>query len=375
MKEQRIFFTGLGQLGAKMLDECVRLPGHHHFLVGGRNQEAFQKRANLSLLAALQLGYTPTIECTPLDLLHIEQTAEVIARFQPDLIVCAATLQSSTTVPNVPESLAQQLALAPMGLRLPLHLTLMYKLMQAVRLAGMEGTTKVLNAIYPDVVHPVLAKVGLAPMTGVGDLANNVPALRLSVAHQLDVPFTHVEVQLVMARWVSYWMSRRNILTAPFHFAAFVQGKECTQQLHLAHLFDALPTRLQRLGGETGLLMTATSAALLVRALLSDRGEIVHAPGPNGLPGGYPVRVEGMGVEVVLPPGLTQEQALAMNEAGLRLDGIDHIDEQGTVFFTEEAVATYRRLLGYQCSYLPLAEVDERVKELRERYQAAANML
>lgn len=374
MREQRIVFIGLGRLGAKMLDECMRVPGHHHFLIGGRNKEALQKRANLSLFAALQLGHTPTIECIHLDLLHIEQTAEVIAHFRPDLIVCAATLQTSNAVPNLPESLAQQLALAPMGLRLPLHLTLVYKLMQAVRLAGMEETTKVLNAIYPDVVHPVLAKVGLAPMTGLGDLANNIPALRLSVAQQLDVPFAQTEVQLVMARWVSYWMSRKSILTAPFHFTAFVQGKECTRQLNLGRLFDALSTRLQRLGGEAGLLMTATSAALLFRALLSDRGEVVHAPGPNGLPGGYPVRVGSKSVDVVLPPGLALEQALAINEAGLRLDGIDHIDEQGTVFFTEEATATYHRLLGYQCPYLPLSEAKERAEELLERYQAEANI-
>src|SRR5258708_3723317 len=358
MKDHRILFIGLGSLGAKIFDECVRVPGHHHFLVGGRNIEALQKRINLSMLAAIQLGYTPKTDCTHLDLYNIEQTASVIARFQPDLIFCAATLQQLSDVQHFSPLLAQQLAVAPMGPRLPRHLTLVYKLMQAVHLAGVERTTKVLNAMFPDVVHPILAKVGLAPTTGVGDLANNIPALRLSIARKLDIPVEQVDVRLVMARWASYWMSRKNIATAPFHFTALVQEEDCTHLLDRVHLFDELPTRLQRLGGDPGLMMTATSAAILFRALLNDQGIIVHAPGPNGWPGGYPVRVNTKGVEVVLPPGLTREDALAINEAGLRLDGIEHIDEHGTVLFTEEAIATYQSILGYQCQSLPLSELE-----------------
>ncbi len=124
MKDHRILFIGLGSLGAKIFDECVRVPGHHHFLVGGRNIEALQKRINLSMLAAIQLGYTPKTDCTHLDLYNIEQTASVIARFQPDLIFCAATLQQLSDVQHFSPLLAQQLAVAPMGPRLPRHLTL-----------------------------------------------------------------------------------------------------------------------------------------------------------------------------------------------------------------------------------------------------------
>jgi hypothetical protein len=248
---------------------------------------------------------------------------------------------------------------------------LVYKLMQAVRLAGMERTTKVLNAIFPDVVHPILAKVGLAPTTGIGDLANNIPALRLSVARKLGVPLEQVDVRLVMARWVSYWMSRRSVATAPFHFTALIQGEDWTHLLDGMHVFDELPTRLQRLGGDPGLMMTATSAAVVFQAMVNDQGTFTHVPGPNGLPGGYPVRVNTKGVEIVLPPGLTREAAQEINEAGLRFDGIEHIDERGTVFFTEEATAMYQRILGYECQSLRLSEVEERAIELQARYEAA----
>ena len=117
--------------------------------------------------------------------------------------------------------------------------------------------------------------------------------------------------------------------------------------------------------------MTATSAAVVFQAMVGDKGIITHAPGPKGLPGGYPVRVNASGVELALPTGLTLEEAMHINEAGLRLDGIEHIDEKGTIFFTEEAVSMYQEVLGYECQNLPLQEVEERVRELLARYKVA----
>lgn len=90
---QRILFLGVGKLGGHILDVLLRLPGNHQFLIGGRDMPALRQRVNLSLLAAIQLGFTPEVECTFVDLEHIDQTADLIAHFQPDLLLCAATRQ------------------------------------------------------------------------------------------------------------------------------------------------------------------------------------------------------------------------------------------------------------------------------------------
>ncbi|HEU5376239.1 MAG TPA: hypothetical protein VFV38_12410 [Ktedonobacteraceae bacterium] len=369
MKKQCIFFVGVGKLGSQILDLLLRVPGDRRFLVGGRHPEALRQRVNLSFLAAVQLGYTPEVECIPLDLNNIERTAESLAHFRPDLIVCAATLQSSHGMQGLPSSFLEQLARAPMGPRIPLHLTLVYKLMQAVHLAGVQHTTQVLNAILPDIVHPILDKVNLAPTTGIGDLANNIPALRLSLAWKLGVSVDQVEVRLVMARWVSYWMSRQNMGTAPFHLTVLVEGEDWTHRIDHKHVFEMLPLKWKRLGGDPGLLMTATSAAVVFSALVGNQRIITHVPGPHGLPGGYPVQVDARGVKVALPPDLSLEAAKKINEAGLCLDGIEHIDENGTVFFTEEAISIYQTLLGYDCRSLSLGNMEGRAKELQDRYE------
>lgn len=372
MKEHRILFIGVGKLGGQILDLFLRIPGKRLFLLGGRDVETLRQRMNLSMLAAIQLGFTPEVNCVYLDLMNIENTANIISHFQPDLIFSAATLQPLGGAQGLPPVLVQRLAVAPLAPRLPFALLPVYKLMQSVRLAGAEHSAKVLNAIFPDMIHPILAKVGLAPTTGIGDLANNIPAIRLSIAQELSVPIEQVDVRLVMARWVSYWMSRTSVATAPFSITVLINGKDCTHLLEREKLFDTLPTNLKRSGGETGLLMTATSAAVIFDAILRNQGIITHVPGPHGLPGGYPVRVDASGVEVALPSGLTFEKARSINEAGLRLDGIERIDDDGTVFFTDEAVSIYQAILGYECQSLPLVEIEERTKELYTRYKAVA---
>ncbi|GHO49209.1 hypothetical protein KSX_73720 [Ktedonospora formicarum] len=355
-----------------MLDLFLRIPGKHQFLVGGRHLDRLQPRVNLSLFSALQLGYTPEVKCSFLDLNNIEQAAETIAHFQPTIVVCAATRQRLGGTQSLPPSLATQLAHAPMGPRLPLHLSLVYKLMQAVKLSGVKPL--VLNAIYPDVIHPVLQKVGLAPTTGIGDLANNIPAIRLALASSLNEPFEQVDVRLVMARAVSYRLSRASIDGLPFHATFLANGEDITLHIDTRSVFEALPITFQRTGGDTGLLMTAASAMAMFKGIVQDSHELMHAPGPRGLPGGYPVLVHNHGIEIALPHQISMHRALQINHAGLRLDGIERIEEDGTVIFTDEATTLYQDILGYECKRLPLTEVEERAQELQERYTMLAHL-
>ena len=373
MPAHRILLVGLGKLGAHLFDLLVRLPGHCTFLVGGRNLDYLRQRTNLSLLTAIQLGYSPEVACAPIDLWNIEQTAEVISRFRPDLIVCSATLAQWERAVRLPAHLTERLAMAPMGPRLPFHLTLVYNLMRAVRASGQ--TITVINAIYPDVVNPILAKVHLNPTCGIGDLSNNVPALRKAIAVHLHVAVEQVEVRLVMARYVSYWMSRRSVMGTPFHFVTLVNGENVTPRLDTAAIFAQVPTTFKRIGGPDGLLMTAASRMVLIEGIVNRTPCLTHAPGPHGLPGGYPVSVDGREVAVVLPDDLSMEVALSINQAGLRLDGIEKIDPDGTVYFTEEAMALLKETLGYECRRMPLAEVEYWAQELRTRYLAVGQQV
>ncbi|WP_157507587.1 hypothetical protein [Ktedonobacter racemifer] len=95
--------------------------------------------------------------------------------------------------------------------------------------------------------------------------------------------------------------------------------------------------------------MTAASAMAVFQGIVRDSHEMMHAPGPCGLPGGYPIYAHAQGIDVALPHQVSMHHALKINQAGLYLDGIEDIEEDGTIVFTDEAMMFYRDILGYEC--------------------------
>jgi hypothetical protein len=65
---------------------------------------------------------------------------------------------------------------------------------------------------------------------------------------------------------------------------------------------------------------------------------------------------------------MTLEQAIRINEEGQRLDGIERIEEDGTVYFAERNMAILKETLGYECRRMALSDVERRADELRARF-------
>ncbi len=127
-----------------------------------------------------------------------------------------------------------------------------------------------------------------------------------------------------------------------------------------------------RFSGEHLNPVVAASGVKNGLALLRDTGLLTHSPGPQGLPGGYPVRLSGSGAEVVLPASVTMDQALVINEAGQRADGVERIEGDGTVVHTDKAIQIMKEVLGYDLAPLGLDECDQRAEELIARFKALA---
>jgi hypothetical protein len=90
------------------------------------------------------------------------------------------------------------------------------------------------------------------------------------------------------------------------------------------------------------------------------------------LPGGYPVRLSADGAGVFLPGGITLEEAVAINEAARRGDGIERVEDDGTVIYTDRAVKIMKGVLGYDLAPLRFDDCDERAEELVARFKALA---
>ena len=369
---KRLLMVGLGHLGVRVLEVLLREPGPHLYLVAGRDAERVRRLANLARQYSAAFGDRVAVEPVQIDVADIEATTATLERLGPDLIFAAVTLQSWWVVGTLAPALAACLEPACVGPWLPMHLTLIHELMQAVRAAGSGAT--VVNASYPDVTHPVLATVGLSPDVGIGNIAIPLVGLRLALADEHDVELDRVQIRAVFHHHVNFKATRTgDPRPAPFHVSAWLGEADrpaAGEPLPVdpATVFAPLATTHKRSSGPHFQHVTAATAGLVLRALLDGSEVYTHAPGPAGLPGGYPVRIADGVVSLALPEGIDLATAKQINDEGARFDGIERIDADGTVHFRSENAEPLRRYLGYDAAPLRLAESRARSVELMQRF-------
>jgi hypothetical protein len=369
---KRLLMIGLGHLGVRVLEVLLRDPGPHLYLLAGRDPETIRRMANLARQYSAGFGDRVAIEPVLIDLADIGATAATLERLGPDVIFVAAALQSWWVVGTLPPALAARLEPACVGPWLPMHLTLVHELMQAVRAAGSEAI--VVNASYPDVTHPVLATQGLAPDVGIGNIAIPLVGLRLALADEHDVELDRVQIRAVFHHYVNHQATRTgDPRPAPFHLSAWLGDPDrpaAGEPLAVdpARAFAPLASTLKRMSGPHFQHVTAATAGPVLRSFLEGTELYTHAPGPAGLPGGYPVRIADDRVSLALPEGIDLATARRINDEGARYDGIERIDADGTVHFRPENAEPLRRHLGYDAVPLRLAEARDRSAELMARF-------
>jgi len=221
---------------------------------------------------------------------------------------------------------ARAVAAAGFGLRLPYQLPVILSVMRAVKDAGYAGP--VANLSFPDVTGPVLRCLGLAPELGLGNAGMIVRRVRAALRAASP------EACLPLVR----------VLGHHSQLSAVMQGREPADPHQRCRVYlgedgqrdDALGYRAPGLApGLRHNAVTAAAAIPVLEALLPGSAPLRWStPAPGGLPGGYPVQIANGAVTLDLPPGLTRQDAIAFNDSMARGDGIERIDDDGTVHFT-----------------------------------------
>ena len=169
MRKKKLLLVGAGNLCLQIL-KILGPKNAFEFVVLGRNEEATIRLCNLVALSCAQLGQFIAIKPVIADLTDIGRVTQLLREEAPDILVNCASLQSWRVITGLPKLSFEKLDQAQFGPWLPMHLTLMHCLMQAVKASGISAKT--VNAAFPDAVNPILARVGLAPDIGVGNVAN-----------------------------------------------------------------------------------------------------------------------------------------------------------------------------------------------------------
>ena len=314
-----------------------------------------------SLHMAHSLGYYPDLSFRKVDLFDVDGTAEILRELRPKVICNLSSLGSWWVTRLLPDE--EYRKIGPIGPWLPNHLTLAMKLMEAVKKSGVDS--KVVNGAFPDATNVVLGKLGMAPVCGGGNMDLGVYRLKRIIARDRGVPFSSVTVYGVGHHGTFY--TRR--LDGPFWAKVLVDGEDLTSNYPNEKLRDmyrdaGYAASVQYSGALVDQMRTAASFLSNVLSIYYNSGhQHVCVPGPNGLPGSYPCRLDENGAEVSIPD-LSLEEAVKINEAGARLDGIEKVKKDGTVVYLDKNVEYMRDVVGYECKELKPSESQERAEEL-----------
>jgi hypothetical protein len=246
-----------------------------------------------------------------------------------------------------------------------MHLAPVIKAMKAVRRASSKAL--IVNAAFPDAIHPALHEAGLSPDVGIGNVANNIPALQTIAADRLGCDVSEVRVKFIAHHYVSHRMRYGDTGSARACLRVFRAGEDVSSMLPLELLLQSLAGEYRRTPGVPGQAMVAASALSVIEPLADGAESLGHAPGPCGLPGGYPIRMADGRVSLDLPADILLEDAIAINVDGQVHDGITRIAD-GYIDFEESSMDIMYSHLRYECKRMHWSEAEARAEELGERF-------
>lgn len=331
----KVLLIGPGGVGTRLAIGVAALAGVSELVLCGRSEA----RLETTRQACLRTEPGVRVRGVQLDVSAVDRTAEVLVTEDPDVVIMCASLRSAWDLLGRPDEAAAAVTRAGLAVRLPYMLTLPLALMRAVKDAGI--TAPVANLCFPDVTGPVLATQGLAPTVGLGNVS--MLLLRVAEAAGLDPRRDLIRVVGHHAQMFTAAQGIKPAVGGPLPRTYLGDPPRRADEL------PYLPEPRQPGGDFDGL--TVSASVPVIEAMLPGSSPLRWSvPAPAGLPGGYPVRLQGSTVTMDLPEDITLEEAVALNSAWARGDGVQEILPDGTVHMTETARAA-------------VADVDPRLGE------------
>ena len=352
----KVVLFGGGDAGLKIADGLLRQGGVRQLIIADLNTQ--RASADIAMLNSCHPALVSFAEIDALDPVALER---LLRRSKPDLIVQAASLISPWTIIGRDHPTARMLGAAGIAIQLPMQLPIIATLMRVVHELG--WTIPVANLSMPDIIHPILKSQGLAPTIGLGNV---------SILHQ---------------RCLAAWKQREQCAAQPGKPLLRLFGHHCQvydvmqarapqdegyrvkvyngdgnqRDDELAYQGQPVPP------GRVYNVVTAASVLPVLAALLPAAAALrFSVPAPFGLPGGYPVKIENQQLSLDLPDDIDLAQAIEYNNYLGQRDGVESIDADGVVYFTDAAAQSVSKLDPGLTEPLDFKELSERTSRLRK---------
>ena len=344
----RILLYGLGDLGEKSAYLLAALlDAQHELFIASRHETLVDEVASMARMVARARPSAPRIDKA---VFEIEPDAlhRALTTMRPDVFVFTATLYSWWRVEGLADPVRAPLHEAGFAVWLPCQAALPLELVPVLR--SLDHPPWLMLAPYPDAVAPIVARQGFPRVLGFG----NVDEIVMGLEQARGAAIPSDDIRLVAHHSIE---------------AALFAGRPLPP-----HRLSVGSTPMQGItrpfawpSGTRSHQYTGASLVRTLSCLIGPRPAPIHIPGPRGLVGGYPCRAGAGEIELNLPLGLSEEEAVAVNEAAARADGIAQMDADGTVHLTEDARAALRAALDLDVATWDPARIGEQARLLLAR--------
>lgn len=341
-----ILIIGSGSLArAISYSLALLLSRPHRIVICARSRDQLNEIMYVSRAKAASIQSPVIFDSVEFDA-ESGDAGRLLSSIQPDVMVNCASYYSPWEGIHQPSSWTQLLRSAGFGFTLPLQAAFAIKFAKAV--AGHSQPVLFINGCYPDAVNPLLRALDLPIFCGIGNIGLLAATLRSSLG------LTHQQRLQVMAHHLHLYTPKPGVDEAQ----AWIDGKRCQ------NVGSLLASQRSSGGLEVNKVIGCT-AAVLLRDIIDGRDVETHAPGPYGLPGGYPVRVTGTRMELNLPADLSEQKAIAWNEKIAVADGV-RILPNGYVEFGEQTKNAFRQYLPQISDGFHASEIDKITRSMLE---------
>jgi hypothetical protein len=357
MAEQTdILIFGTGNFAARILfDIAATSPSPISVTIAGRNALRLAWLRTAANARAAMFGTGVGVREHLINSLTTDSAAALLAQLRPRIVANTASVQGGRVVTATPDAWTRLVQSGGLGITAILQAHLSLEIARAI--SATLPAAHFFNCCYPDVVNAMVAAAGLPITSGIGNVAILAYAFSglLGPGHgRLQILAQHAALAAFRSR-----PAERPGKIAP---RVWLDGQEVDD------VFDRFAA--VQLAAEPAIDVSGASAAPMFGAILSGEAWRGHAPGPNGLPGGYPVRLDDDGVLALdLPRGLSREAAIGWNAAFEEKSGVV-VGADGFVRYTGKVEATLRGVspdLAAGFAMTDFAAAHEALSALRAR--------
>jgi hypothetical protein len=354
-----ILIFGTGNFAGRIaLDLAATAREQVTVAIAGRNRDRLQWLRTAGNARAALFGRPARFTSHEVDLSASDAASRVLAAVDPKVVVQAASFQSGNVISAQNNAWTKLVAEGGLSVTAVLQAPLSIEVARGVKTVRPQAYF--INCCFPDVVNPLIAALDLPITSGVGNIAilSNAfagvlgDASRLKVlAHYQNLAPWRQPPEIRTGRPARVWIDNEEVADVYARFAGV------------------------RLTREPAIEISGPSGVPLMLAMAAGKNWNGHMPGPNGLPGGYPVKFSAGRLDLDLPARVAPHEAIAWNLSYEETSGLV-VGSNGYATYTgvlRERLAALSLTIADGFHVRDLGDASRAMNDLRSRLQACSS--